>query len=252
MCDRSLFLILAQAEICFEVLAKRHLSKIVTVAAMNDEVYVLCQPQRQAHIEVYAHNDLWTVKRTIQLPDVTIPWDLVACSVSDCLYVLHQALRDVAILRVSKEGQQFQVSHFITCSPQLVSRLCVAGDGKLILFQGPAPVKITVYDVDGTLEHQMEFEKPISYINGVLSKSNGNFVLVKKTTLTEVGRDGNTLYEYKRPSGEYLYGAIDQYDRIVITDEGGEVRLLDYDFNSVKVKFQQYALLQNELQQEKE
>lgn len=205
---------------------------------MNNEVFVLCrEPDQHPHIDIYAHNDLKTAKRKIQLPDIKIPLKLEACSMTNALYVLHQMSRRTEIWRVFIDEHECRVSPWITCSNTLISKMSVSADGSVILFQGPDPSAIKVYNADGSLQHQMELLNHISDLHDVVSKSNGNFVLVKKKSLAEVDREGNTLYEYDKVSGEFIYCAIDLYDRIVMINDGGYVQMLDSEFNSVDVKF---------------
>lgn len=220
--------------------ARHQYSNCVNVTAMSNEVFVLChKPEQHAHIDIYARDDLKTAKRTIQLPDVKIPWKLEGCSMTNALYVLHQMSSSPEIWRVLIDEHECQVSPWITCSSKLISGMSISADGSVILFQGPAPSTIKVYNVDGSLQHQVELVNDISDLHDIVSKSNGNFVLVKKKSLAEVDREGNTFYEYNKASGEFIYCAIDLYDRIVMINDGGYVQMLDSEFNSdsVIVKF---------------
>lgn len=113
--------------------------------------------------------------------------------------------------------------------------MSISADGSLILFQGPIPSTIKVYDVYGSLQHELDLGNRISCICDIIPKSNGTFVLVEKKSLTEVDRDGNTLYKFNERSGEYIYCAVDLYDRIVMLDDGGNIKLFDSEFNSVNV-----------------
>jgi hypothetical protein len=83
----------------------------------------------------------------------------------------------------------------------------------------------------------MDLVNTISYVHSIISKSDGHFVLVKKTDLTEFDREGKAVHEYKTPYRGYLYGAMDLYDRMVTVDDGDSVQLLDSEFNWVDGKF---------------
>lgn len=185
------------------------------------------------------------MKTSVRLPaGVTSPWDLVACSVENCLYVLHQTSHDIAIVRVFEEVQGFQVEHFVTCANQLVGRLIVSGDGSLILFQGPLPSKITVFNADSSMQYEIQLVVPISGLNSIIRKSNGSFIFVRNSYISECDGEGKTWCRYGKSDGQGQFGAIDKFDRMVIVDAIGCVRLLDTESNCVtssKFKLQQLS-----------
>lgn len=212
----------------------------IDVDALDDEYFLLCHPpEKHAVIRICDRDDLHKPKSLIQLPEVTVPWNLVACSVSRCLYLSHKASDRIEILRVSREGEQFKVLPLITCSTQLVFRMCVSADGSLIVFQGPAPSTISTYNADGSLQRQIHLTKPLSFVRDIISKSNGNVIIVSGS-LTEISRDGDVLYDYdiKADGGfrGHIYCAVDIYDKILTVDVGDSVKLLDSDFNQAEVK----------------
>lgn len=214
----------------------------IDVDTLDDEYFLLSQPRKKhAVIRVCEGKDLQKAKRLIQLPMVTVPWNLVACSVSNCLYVLHKTSDAVEILRVSREEEQLPAAApFVTCSSRLVSRMCVSADGSLIVYQGPAPSTITTYNADGLAQRQIEFTKRLSFVRAIVSKSNGSVIIVS-SSLTEISRDGDILYDYDCRVGGglyrgYIHCAIDGLDHIMTVDAGNSVRLLDSDFNQAEVK----------------
>lgn len=206
---------------------------------------MLYNEQQQTCIDIYDHDNLHTAKRVIQLPlYVWNPSKLVACSITNCLYILHQGGTPgcIEILRALLDET------WITSSIQYFSTMSISADGSLILFQSPfrPPSTIKVYNTGGSLQHQMVLANHISHIESVLGKSNGNFVLVTREcsremdgeSLREVDRQGNTLYTYSRPYySQHICCAIDIHDRIVTIDDGGHVFVLDSGFNSVGVTY---------------
>src|SRR6218665_2152794 len=130
---------------------------------------MLYNEQQQTCIDIYDHDNLPTAKRAIQLPlYVWNPSKLVACSITNCLYILHQGGTPgcIEILRTLLDENECLIATWITSSIQYFSTMSISADGSLILFQSPfrPPSTIKLYNTGGSLQHQMELSNHISHI----------------------------------------------------------------------------------------
>lgn len=84
-------------------------------AAMKDEMFMLCRPQDQDFaINIHDRNNLAEVKDIIPLPGIS-PFDIAACALSDCVYVLTEESKCCSVLRITKdEERKFSISPWIS------------------------------------------------------------------------------------------------------------------------------------------
>src|SRR5688572_12557060 len=81
------------------------------LTTMRDEVFMIFQGG--SRLNVYDRNNMVEAKDVIPLPNRYL-LDMVACSVSNCVYILNLATDGPSIIRITKDDDQFKVSVWIT------------------------------------------------------------------------------------------------------------------------------------------
>lgn len=215
-------------------------------AAMKDEMFMLCRPQDQDFaINIHDRNNVAEVKDVIPLPGIS-PFDIAACAVSNCVYVLTEESKCHSVLRITKdEEHKFSISPWISDLRQSCNlpKICVSANGSLLVLtqqDKPSPAVVSIYTAYGSLQHEIKLSYPTVNVRiayGVIPKSNGNIVLASnldydlRMDLTELDTSGSAVRRYKSSfrwcSG---IGFADIHERILIAC-GDRYELLDSEFN---------------------
>lgn len=212
------------------------------VTTMKDEMFVLWSEGCQYSVNVYDRNNVQAVKDVIPLPG-RIPLNLTACSVSNCVYLLNRRQRfEVSVLRIVKgDDHQFNVSALITVPWLPHPSLSVTTTGNFILSRQREGCRaaVSIYNANGSLQHEVTLTSEIYRLSQIIPKPNGNLVLVSyekcqyKTKLTEVDLHGTVLRQYLPPvCCHMIVSRVDIHGRLMMTDrqQRGTV-LLDSQFS---------------------
>ena len=124
----------------------------------KDELFLLCTRQHNFvyAIQVYDRNSMTQVKGDIPLPEIHVQaTTMVACNVSNCLYILNDKPHDLSVLRITQNDEhEFVISPLISNMRRRYDDLSVAANGSLFLSWQKAKEQravISVYDANGYL-----------------------------------------------------------------------------------------------------
>ena len=135
-----------------------------------------------------------------------------------------------------------------------ISTISVSANGSLIILsvqQGQDPNVVSIYDANGSLQHEIMLSSDIDAFRykNVIQKSNGNLVLAyvndqnHKIKLLEIDMSGSVVRQYQSSFGEESFvNFADIYGRIMITEPHEGMELLDSEFNLLGT----YSLQQDE------
>ena len=218
----------------------------VSVATTNEELYMHCS-FRYEFINVFDRSDLRKVKHVIQTGDYNFhPRAIVACSLSNCVYVLSlkgSQLNMNSVERITKDDrEQFVVSPWISdLSPNDKYVISISTEGSLILSKTEgADAIIRIYRVDGSFQQELRLNLDLFYVSRIIPKSNGNLLFVSlsqefKTQLTETSLDGKIVRQYQSSLLAPDANHSDSKDRLLIVDRDNKMELLDPQFNALRV-----------------
>ena len=246
---KRIFHFLAHETIRLEILHQSPLQfYISSITTMKDEVFLLGKRGRHCHtMTVYDRNNMPEVKEVVSLARLH-PKSIVACSVSNCVYVLSIKRRyRCSIVRIASDGE-----HWSTKTP-LISylslrepTLCVTANGCLIISgqQTEELAPISVWDANGSLQREIRLSDDIlnvvSYFWHVIPKSNGNLVLAvagAPNILMEIDLDGIIILQHDfLLSCDYKCATShgDSYGRVLNIDFYQNMKLFDAEFNLVE------------------
>lgn len=200
-------------------------------------------------IEVRDRSDnMQAVKDVIPLVGI-LPEDMVACSASDCLYVLSKEAHCFSVLRVKKDGgPHFEVSPWITdlCPSYPTIRLFVSVNGSLMALlkaKPPNPTVVIVYDAQGSIQNAVTLFPTyhhFKFIFSVVQKSDGNLVLGTigeslDGELKEIDMIGKIVREYQSSIFGDTGALVDADGRILIAGLGNTAEVLDSELNSCEL-----------------
>lgn len=238
-------------KISLEILHQCHLmsSFIKLVTIIKDEIFVIGDPQNGAfRISVCDSNYPYHVKDVIPLPEI-YPECMAACVVSNCVYILYRKRRShIRILRITRVGEHlFNITPFLTdvWMPNPRPTLSVSASGSLIFSRqqkNELPV-ISIYNADGSVQHQIRMYADIPKFYDIIPRSNGNLVLVsandqRQAILTEIDMDVTIIRQYQSSFQADMCALINQADdcgRILVSDGLKRIELLDAEFNLLDI-----------------
>jgi len=225
----------------------------ISVATMGEELFMHCS-FCDDFINVFNRSNLRKVKHVIQTRYYNFhPRAIVACNLSNCVYVLGQKVKRLNISLVAKitkdDGNQYVVSSWISdLTPNVKYIISVSPEGSLILSRTEGTDEIIrIYKIDGSFQQEIRLNLYLFNVTRIIPKSNGNLVFVSltqrldfvafKTQLTETSLDGNIVRQYHSslPAADVDYA--DSEDRLLIVDRDNKLELLDPQFNPVHVNF---------------
>ena len=242
---------LAQETIRWEILLQPSIqSFIMRLTSMRDEVFMLCilhdgslcaqclRPQQRGR-----------AKRCHPAIRIYLG-DMVACSVSNCVYLLNADRRGPSVIRITKDEHQFKTSLWIKnlrLPTSDMGPISASANGNLIILsrqRSPEPTVVGIYDANGFVQHKIRLSPAIygfRYVSSVIQKSNGNLVLVSsnnvhETKLLEIDMSGRIIREYQSSfRGAGVKSFEDIYGRILVNYPDSRIELLDSEFNLLDV-----------------
>lgn len=237
----NFFIFLAAIQVSFGDIEEYSITSwCKAVAVLNDQMFLLCHPPEQHYLlNVCDRADPKRVFKTIQLPGVTVALDLIACNVSSCVYILHKMSTKTEVLKISN-GENYQVSHWISCFNHPVSKLAVAADGCLTLFQGPNPSSVSCFNKDSSVKQEMKLAEEFPLVRNIFTKSNGNTVLLSNY-FSQIERDGSITHSdlnlgpLERIYEDQRFYAADNQDRLLTIFNGRRARLHDSELMQTDV-----------------
>lgn len=237
---KGIFIFVAQETIRMEILHRCPLQSFISICSITtkkDEVFLLGKRYRLCHtITVYDRNNMAEVKDVISLSGLH-PYNIAACSVSDCIYVLNRKLhRHYSILCITKDGDHWStVTVLINDICLHVPTLCVTASGNLIVSsqQTEKLPAISVFNADGSMQREIWLSEDVSVVTHVILKSNGNLILAVRGAsckLIEIDLDGNIIRQY---DSNTIHAAsyADSYGRVLTFNYLENMKLFDAEFN---------------------
>lgn len=228
---------------------------VIKVVTTKDELFMLCRQQNNQDyvINVFDRNNMANpLKDVIPLPDIC-PWGMAACSLSNCVYLLHMQWDEeehltwqrLLVLRIAREDEtnQFNTWTFTELRPSFAD-ISVSADGNLVILSkedAPSNSEISVYAMNGSKQRGITLSPKnhnFCYVFSAIQKSNGNILVVSanslcETKVLEIDANERIVCQYQSSllSGLSVGLFADTYGRIFITDWRNRMELLDSELN---------------------
>lgn len=162
---------------------------------LEDKVYVMYEASNRIH--VYDISNPFYILEEFFVKELKSPYDVAACSTSNCLYV--SDLESLCIWKIAPSDRQATLWSSVIGKPYTIS---VLSDGRVIIPRDGKPSSVEIYTSDAVLIEVAWLPEEIQHPMRVVETPTGSFIVLHRcintssVVLSVVAKNGNTVNRF--------------------------------------------------------